>query len=355
MGMFTRLFGGAAGAVERSARAARATNLAAPSPGTPSYAVAIPKQLMVEFHAHDSVDGVSGNFLSALTEGLLANGQPELVLTLRLGNREDPLLKMQQLLPFFSTVHAWALEGRRMLQGGATQFGERGLFGRAHSGLLYAPARAIGEVSFADGTLAAIFVEPQEVRAALDYGTYRVLTRLGLQLRLFPYPVWGALDRPNTITPKEVESRIAKIARVRAPEVSFLVSDDCLRLTLPSDAGHLGRGMSARPVGVPFVLLTRPAVNANAILVWRPGQQGTRGISPDGSDRSRLSGSCLIIVPGTETDGAETVEDGYSIQFSRESWAVVATALIEQQPLSMQLGDQLRFELEWLPSARHGV
>ncbi len=63
------------------------------------------------------------------------------MLTLRLPDGEDPLPKMKDIVRFVSTVHAWAREGNLVDEGGFTQFGERGLFGRAHSGLLYSDAR----------------------------------------------------------------------------------------------------------------------------------------------------------------------------------------------------------------------
>src|SRR4051812_22493892 len=100
MGMFTRLFGGEAGRVERIARAARAANLSAPNPGEPAQAEAVPGQVDVEFHVHDRVDGVIGNFLTAVSVGLAASGQRELVLSLRLVGKEDPISKMQDIVRF---------------------------------------------------------------------------------------------------------------------------------------------------------------------------------------------------------------------------------------------------------------
>src|SRR5262249_24881535 len=122
--------------------------------------------------------------------------QRELVITLRVRENDDIPMRMQDIVRFFATVHAWARQGNLVDDGGLTQFGERGLFGRAHSGLLYTEARPIVDVPVPAGALAAVVVDAQEIRAALDYGTYRVLTRIGLELRLFPFPTWGEIDRP---------------------------------------------------------------------------------------------------------------------------------------------------------------
>lgn len=345
MGMFTRLFGGEAGRVERIARAARAANLSVPNPGEPAQAEAVPGQVDVEFHAHHSVDGLSGNFLTAITVGLAASGQRELVLSMRLAGKEDPIAKMQDIVRFVATVHAWAQAGNIVDEGGLTQFGDRGLFGVKNSGLLYADARPLDGIRLPKRALAAIFVDAQESRTALDFGTYRVLTRIGFQLRLFPFPTFGALDRPSAMTKRESQSLLTKVARMRAPGVAFLEVDGCLRVTLPSD-DSLAKAFGALPPATSFVLLTRPAPDANAILVWKPGQTEKTGISPDGSDGSRLSGSCLMVVPGATSEGARVFEDGYSLSLSSESWASFSAAVIARRALSLVLADGLRLELE---------
>jgi len=347
MGMFTRLFGGKVGAVERSARLALAANVTAPSPGQPTFAEAVPGELMVTFYAHAHAQGIVGNFLTAASHGLVASGQRELTLTLRLGNREQPIPKMQEIVRFFTTVQSWAQAGSPVDEGGFTQFGERGLFGRPDCGLLYADALAMPGVDLPERALAAIWVDAGEIQAARESGIYRVLTRIGAQLRLFPFPTWGALDRPSVITPLESESLLTKVLRTRVRGASYVVAKHCLRLTIPSSATNLASGIGSLPSGASFVLLTRPATSANAILTWRPGQQGMSGISPDGSDGSRLSGSFVMFVPSTQGDQARIFEDGHSVLLSNESWPLLTAALVAQRPLALELGSGMRFELEW--------
>jgi hypothetical protein len=347
MSVLKRLFGGKAAATE--ANAALATLLVAPSPGKPTLAQAVPNQVTVEFHAHDRVEGTVGNFLTAVTKGLLSNRQRELVLTLRLESNEDPSAKMKDIVRFVATVQRWARQGNLVDAGGFTKFGERGLFGRAQSGLLYADARPIADIPLPEGALAAIFVAAPEVRTALDYGTYRVLTRIGLQLRVFPYPVWGELERPSVVTSRESESLLTRVPRLPALNVFFVVTDERLRISVPRGSLSLLRGVGSLPGNTPFVLLTRPAPNANSILTWTPGQQEVSGISQEGSDGSRLSGSCLMIVPAAQRNQIRQFEDGYSLHFSSDSWGLLSATLLAQRSLSLNMAEDMRLELEWLP------
>ena len=255
--------------------------------------------------------------------------------------------KMQELVRFFTTVSSWADAGKVLEQGGFTQFGERGLFEQSHSGLLYADARAIAGVELPERALSAIFASAQEIRAAVEYGTYRVLLRIGAQLRLFPFPTWGALDRPSAITPRESESALAKVTRLRLPSASFFVAGQRICLSLPRDETSLSNALHSLPPTTAFALLTRPAPSANAVLTWRPGQQEMSGFSPDGSDRSRLSGCFMVFVPSAARDDARPLEDGYAVLCSSDLRARLITALAEHRPLSLPLGDSKRFELEW--------
>ncbi len=345
MGVFDKLFGGAE----------RRTELWPPKPGKSTFVDAVPGKLVVEFFAHDAVDGFSGNFLSAVTDGLAKRRQRELVFTVRLASDEDPSEKMRELVRFVATVYAWAREGNLVDAGGFTQFGQRGLFGRADSGLLYADARAMAGVRLPEQALAAVSVDAREMRTALDFGVYRVLTRIGLQLRLFPFPTWSDLERSSAMTDNEADSRLTQVPRVRAPGVSFLLHDDSLRVNLPSDTTSLLRSLRALAPGAPFALLTRPAPNANAILVWTPGQAGMSGISPEGSDGSRRSGSCLVVVPGGKhVDEVRTFEDGCSVSFSTESWGLLSASLTAERPFALTTPSGMRVEIAMPARARLG-
>ena len=347
MGLWSKLFKEKTGT---DARTGAHPELALPSPEQPTTVDAIPGELTVTFHVHDSAEESSGRFLSAVTRGLSKRKQRELVITLRLGATDDLRQTMLQLTTFFKTVHVWARGKQLVDAGNFTQFGQRALFDRPRSGLLYADARPIEGVELPPRALAAILVDAEEVRLAMDHGAFRVLTRIGQQQRHFPFPTWSDVARPSVATAREGESLLAKVRRTHASSVSFVVERRCLRIRLaPSVIRDLGRGLATLPPGAPFALLTKPAETANAVLVWHPGQSDRTGISPEGSDLSRMTGNCLLIVPGGQEDETRCVEDGYSLLFSTESWSKLMTALAAQQPLKLKLSHWSTLEVEWLP------
>ncbi|HEY1533126.1 MAG TPA: hypothetical protein VGF76_03885, partial [Polyangiaceae bacterium] len=268
--------------------------------------------------------------------------------TLRLADNDDMTEKAHELARFFATVHHWARQGQRVNAGELTQFGARGLFGQSNNGLLYTTARASAGIVLPEQALAAVLVDSAETRLAKACGVHRVLTRLAEQQRHFRSPIWSDLKRPSVASPRESESFLAKVHRARTGAASFVVEGKRVRILLRREvrADLRSSGASLAP-GAPFALFVAPAASANAVLVWHPGQKEPSAIREDGSDGSRLSGSCLLIAPGGHKDQARVIEDGYSLLFSHESWALVSAALGASKPLKLPMADEIVLELEW--------
>jgi hypothetical protein len=346
--VWSKLFGDKAEIATAQSSPQAAFSFVPPSPGKPSTVAVIPDKLTVTFHAHDAVESTAGSFLSAVTQGLHKQRQRELVITLRLSPDDDVAERARDLIRFFTTVRHWARHGQRVDAGELTQFGERGLFGQSHNGLLYVTARPISGVDLPARALAAVLVDRAEARLAMDCGVYRVLTRLAESQRHFPNPTWSDLNRASVATPRDSESLLVKVRRARTRAASFVVEGERLRILLSREVRTDLRGsVASLPPGTPFALLLAPAANANAVLVWHPGQKEPKAITPDGSDGSRLSGSCLLIAPGGQKDQARLWEDGHSLLFSDETWARVSAALFAAKPLRLRMADDTLLELEW--------
>ncbi|HEX3854074.1 MAG TPA: hypothetical protein VHW01_24090 [Polyangiaceae bacterium] len=348
MSVWSKLFGDKARVAAAESSSQSALGFVPPSPGNPSTVAVIPGKLTVAFHAHDALEGSVHSFLSAVTHGLHKQKQRELVISLRLSQSDDVAEKARDLIRFFTTVRHWARHGQRVDAGELTQFGERGLFGQSHNGLLYVAARPISGVDLPARALAGVLVDRAEARLAADCGVYRVLTRLAESQRHFPNPTWSEIDRPSVATSRESESMLVKVRRARTRSASFVVEGERLRILLSREVRADLRGsVASLPPRTPFALLVAPAADANALLVWHPGQKEPKAITPDGSDGSRLSGSCLLIAPGGQKDQTRLWEDGHSLSFSDETWARVSAALFAAKPLKLRMADDTLLELEW--------
>ncbi len=350
MSVWSKLFGGAGGAPNLA-------ELAAPSAALPTTVLAIPDKLTVTFHAHDAVEASQGNFLTAVSDGLLKRRQRELVVTLRLAKNDDVSSRMRELTRFFVTVMRWAEERNLVDTGGITRFGKRGMFGGSGNGFLYVDARPIRGVTLPGRALSAVLVDAAEAETALAHGVYRVLARLGEQSSCFPFPTFGDLSRRSVASPRESESALSKLSRTRAPGVHFVVEGKRLRVRVPRLArAILSRGVGALDGGTPFVLLTEPAANADALLVWYPGQAEAKATYAEGSEGARLTGGCLAVVPGGQKDEIRVMEDGYTLLLSNDTWGTLASALLGERTISVPMADDATLEIEWLyePSTRDG-
>ncbi|MEI9952966.1 MAG: hypothetical protein WDO74_29315 [Pseudomonadota bacterium] len=342
MSVWSKLFGG-------SGEAPSLADLKPPSRALPTNVDAIPGKLTVTFHAHDVADGSEGNFLTAVSDGLSKRRQRELVVTLRLAEHDDVSDRMQELSRFFVTVLRWAQQRNLVEAFGLTRFGKRGMFGGSGNGLLYVDARPIRGVALPGRALAAVLVDAGEVETALAHGVYRVLARLGEQSGCFPFPTWSDLARRSVANAREGESALAKISRTRAPGVHFVVEGKRLRVRVPKLArGILGRGVGALAPGTPFALLTEPAANADALLVWYPGQAEPKAIYAEGGDGSHLTGGCLTVVPGGQKDEIRVLEDGYTLLLSSDTWGSLASSLLGERTISLPMADDATLEIEWL-------
>lgn len=342
MSVWSKLFGG-------SGEASNLAELAPPSRGRPTQIAAIPGKLAVTFYAHDVAPQNEGNFLTAVTEGLSKRRQRELVVTLRLADKDDVGERMRDLTRFFVTVLRWAEQRNLVDAGGVTQFGKRGMFGGSGNGFLYVAARPIRGVELPGRALAAVSVDALEVETALAHGVYRVLARIGDQSGCFPFPTWSDLERRSVVSSREAESALSNISRTRAPGVHFVVEGKRVRVRVPKLArGVLSRGVGALAPGTPFALLTEPAPNADALLVWYPGQAEPKAIYAEGSDGSHLTGGCLTVVPGGQQDEVRVMEDGYSLLLSADTWGSLASSLLSERTVSLRMADGASLEVEWL-------
>jgi hypothetical protein len=93
--------------------------------------------------------------------------------------------------------------------------------------------------------------------------------------------------------------------------------------------------------------MSDPDLQANARLVWKPGQEHLRAIHPAVSDGSRRTGGFVAFVPASE-NGGQVCEDGFEVLLSLAAWLKVRGALLSGQSVFLPAdGDGAAFTLEW--------
>jgi hypothetical protein len=330
MGFFSKLFG---------------TKDTAPI-DVPARVEVVPGQLSVNVFSH-SIANVAGAFWSFVTDGLIAHGQPELVVTL-LRRKDEPEVP-RALLSFFAKVHELAQQGQYVRAGEWTELGQAGFLGPEIRGMGYAAARPIESVELPREALAGILLSSVEIEIAKAYGLYRVLARLGQASRAYPFPFWCDRDRANRVAAgADSASMLDKVARIRTRGISLVAEDNTLKMrVVASAAKELEQAFDQLPPDVGFAFLTEPAEDADGWLVWVPGQGEAAAITPEGSTGSRLTGYHLVLAPNVDEDRVLMGEDGFFMLMRAESWQRFKQALQRQERFDMT-SDNMGFELRWL-------
>ena len=141
-------------------------------------------------------------------------------------------------------------------------------------GLLYVPAQPLPEVELPPDAITGIPVSHADLATARHVGTYRVLVRLGRRERFFPFPPWGARDgRPGAPPGADAGSMLERMPQIRLSSVTLLVRDHIVEMAVPRADAELLLSLLAkvRPETA-VAILGSPAPEANAFLVWSPGQ-----------------------------------------------------------------------------------
>jgi hypothetical protein len=269
---------------------------------------------------------------SYVTEGLIAQHQAELVFTLRRDPGEPSF--PQDPLQLFVTVYHLAERGQRVVSGSITQFGERRFFGQH---LVYVGAQPMAGVSLPPSCLAAVLVSDDELRAARELGSTRVLARMGQASSHYPFPPWADRRRRGLSLERTFEATLlSKIHRASAHGLHVGMIDDRIVVTaLRSEQPAWHDRLAQLPDGAPFAFLTSLDPAANGCLVWVPGQTQPEAITPPGSDGSRVCGCFLVIIAGQPNNGGKILEDGFAMELTGDAWQAIRRALVDGKALSI--------------------
>jgi hypothetical protein len=284
---------------------------------------------------------------SYVTDGLVQQQQAELVFTLRRDADEPSDGFPQDPLHLFAAIYQLAERGQRVTSGGVTQFGGRSLFGHH---LIYVSAQPLAGVALPSACLTAVLATEDELRAAREFGTTRVLARMGQASTHYPFPPWADRRRRGLSLERTFEaSLLSKLQRASAHGLRVGIQDDRIALSaLRSEQPRWRDRLAAIPEGAPFAFLTALDPAAGGCLVWVPGQNGPEAIIPPGSDGSRLCGCFIVFLAEQPVNGGRLLEDGFAMELTSQAWQALRDALIEGRDLEISAaGDRMPFALTW--------
>ncbi|HYZ66435.1 MAG TPA: hypothetical protein VE666_01285 [Mycobacterium sp.] len=320
--------------------------------GEPTWPVeleVVPGKLFARVYLHDiDFRGRPIACWSYVSRGLIALDHAEIVFTLRRNKGEPSDGFPQDPLHLLATIYQLADDGQRVGPGDVTGFSGRTFLGHH---LLYAEPQPLDRVPLPQSCLAALLITADELRAVTEFGSTRVLARMGQVSGYYPYPPWADRCRRGLSLGETFEhSLLSKpIPRFVCPDVCVAVESNqiivsALRGAQPPWRDRLGD----LPDHVPLALLTALDPTANGCLVWVPGQSAPEAITPPRSDGSRLCGCFVVLLPEQPENAGWMREDGFVMELSTDSWKAVRSALIEGTEVRIPVeGSEMSFVLTW--------
>jgi hypothetical protein len=214
--------------------------------------------------------------------------------------------------------------------------GPRGLFGvPALRGVVYESAWPMADVAAPPDALMAVALVDPELEIAKRYGVLRVLARLGRAQAFFPTARWCDPARAARMAP-EAGSVLDGVAGGFVPGTSVAIQEDRVRLRLPREAQpSLQQFLAALPAGAALGLRGMLPADADACLVWSPGQKGPEAISAPGGRGACIGANFIVFVAEQGADGASPVEDGVVAMLTDASWSRLREALSTGAPLAV--------------------
>ncbi|HVT81281.1 MAG TPA: hypothetical protein VHM90_11555 [Phycisphaerae bacterium] len=195
--------------------------------------------------------------------------------------------------------------------------------------------------------LAVIALTEEEIAAQQRGGMARVLARMGMKARFFPYPVWNDAKRATAIDQAFLEaSAIAKTgAYAHIAGFAPMRDRESVRVKLGLEsAAQFGKCVQMaiekdRAVVVPTTTGWERCV---ACMTWEPGAREplaiTASFSADGMQRMEegLLGCYLMVAVAEVPCGVRMFEDGFGLMLSKVKARELIAAMQERRSMVVE-------------------
>jgi hypothetical protein len=273
-------------------------------------------------------------------------GHPEIVLALGRRDDDDARGLMKAPLELMKVLFERAQSGGRLAVGDWTEL-SGGLFGRDDlRGLTYLPCPPLPGLDEPSDAIVVCVLTGDELEVVKRAGAMRIAARLGQSHAYYPYPPWLDRERADVSVAGEASqtllSRVARVGLGHATKIG-----ETIVLCLDPHAADRVDHLAAAGDDAAVALLTLPAADATALLVWRPGQDFPSAYAGPGGDLARLGGGFCLLVGGQEHDEGQLLEDGFAVRLTPGSWASLRRAVRDRAPLDIAPVAGLGLSLRW--------
>lgn len=298
-------------------------------------------ELGATLSAHDvEADGAAVRCVTWRTRGFAALGHPELTITYTRAEDDDDLHVLSlDAIRFFTGLFSRAKGGAPPLAAGMTAEYPPGLFDSATPpGAAFVRAFDIDGLTQRRHGLAVVLLHVDELAVARAFGVRRVLARLARRGRYTPFPFWWEPERPTVARDDEASSVLEATPRMVVTGASATLLGDTVRVRLPPDRARAVAGALEKHGDATFAWLTDAELDADAFLVWEPGQASPSAALSRGSRGAAVAGNFVRFAPDAARDRGALLEDGFSFELTTDSWAALRRALEEGAPFELPPG-----------------
>ncbi len=258
--------------------------------------------------AHDiEHEGATIPCVTWRTRGFAELSHPELTMTLPRDPEGGLSTVSLDAVRFVTGLYSRAKGGAPPVVPCATADYPQGLFDDGDPlGAVFVRARDIEGVALRRHGLAAVLLHSDELAVARSFGARRVLSRLARHARVAPFPLWWDPSRPSVARRDEPSSELSSFARMPVVNASTTLRGDVVTLRLPPSRARIVAEALRRHGDAPFAWLTDAEPDADAVLVWEPGQTAPSAAMVTGGRGAAVSASFALFTKAERHRGTRT-------------------------------------------------
>ena len=295
-----------------------------------------------------------------LSKGLSGLGQQEIVITIRRRTSESPAAFPQGLIAYFRSVVNLSQQGCFVEAGGYTQFSKPLVAGKhiTFMGLFYhnMSSGTLPPEFGIDSALVGVLISEAELKTGLNFGVYRILSRLGVQAQFCPFPLWTDPDRQAIASDFEKLEQTSILAKVpictlsatNSPRIALIDKTSVEVAFDPIATSALKELVNSAPPDAAFSIYAQPCDSLDGCFYWSPGSQGPAATVKPNSSAKRLNGLFLLLCPGVDDqEEVKQTEDGFVAIMKGSTYQQFKEALLHASPYIFQPAIGLPLKLIW--------